>query len=558
MLTTDQDTALLGLLEEVTRAANEADRVIDAGRLALGAVCRLTGWSVGHLCVPIRPQDTTFVSAGIWTGDVGDFPTLRAVSSSTVFPPGVGLVGRVAATGRPAWTADASVEPGFLRHGAGPDLGVGSAAAFAITGRQGVAAVLEFLDRHPQVPDERLLGVMADLGVQLGRVADREEVNARLAAGAHHLAQVISASVEAFVSMTADGTIEEWNHAAERTFGISREEALGRRLVDLIVPPRLRGAYHDGVARFLANGTGQVGGQRLEATAWRDGAEFPVELVVWTAQDGDRVQFHAFLHDISDRQRAEQALRGAYRQEKHTVEQLTELDRVKDDFIDTISHELRTPLTSIAGYLEVLTEGDAGPVPPVQQRMLHTIGRNVGRMRELVADLSVVNGAETRPLALVLEPISLPYLISRTVDAVTPIAQLRQQHITTQIEAGVDVLASDPDHLARAIQALLSNAVKFSPDGAPILLRATAAEDSVWIAVTDRGAGIHAADQVRIFERFYRTEAATRDAAQGAGLGLTIARLVVEAHGGRLTVRSAPGQGSTFTIQLPVRPVTER
>ncbi len=425
--------------------------------------------------------------------------------------------------------------------------------AIPVLGRTGVVAVLEFFSQVPLKPDGDLLRVLGTLGAQLGRVADRVHAQRALEAGAHRLEEIIETSAEAFVEMDADGMIRAWNAAAEQMFGLPRDLALGQPLAETIVPPHLRDAHRNGMARFLATGEKSVIGTRIEVPAWRpDTGEFPVELAIWARREGDTFTFNAFLHDIRARKRGEEALREALDRERANAARLEALDQAKDDFVATVSHELRTPLTSMNGYLELLLDGDAGPVPVHQQRMLQTMARNAARLRALIEDLLLVNRMDAGNLRLDLEPISLATLVERAVSGVTGLAEARSQRIEVGIDSDIGPVLADATHLERATHALLTNAVKFSPDGAAIRVRGSRQANQVELAVVDEGVGIDAEDLPRLFDRFFRTHQATRAAVQGAGLGLTIARRIVEEHGGTITVCSKVGRGSTFKIRLPV------
>jgi len=546
------DAALLALLETVARSANEAESLDDAGRQTLDAVCRTTGWPVGHMCLPSPEEPTTFVSSGVWVLPEGeDFTDLRTVTEAMRFPPGVGIVGTVAATGAPTWSADVPNDSNFLRTRSGVDLGIASAFAFPVWGRGGVAAVLEFFSRRQLAVDEELLRVMATVGVQLGRVADRVQARRELEAGARRLEQIIETSAEAFVSIDEESRITGWNAAAEQMFGMPRDLVLGRPLAETIIPPSFRTAHHEGLARFLATGEKRVIGKRVEITAWRPDGEFPVELAIWGLREGGRWSFNAFLHDVRDRRRAEERLRAAYEQERETARRLRALDEAKDEFVATVSHELRTPLTSISGYLELLLDGDAGEVPRHQQRMLTTMARNADRLRALIEDLLLINQMRAGTLSLEKEPTSIPGVVTRALRSVTGQANARDQRFEVEIDPAIEPVRADPVHLERAVRALFSNAIKFSPEGAVVTVRGRRLPESVELAVTDRGVGIPADEVPQLFEHFYRARHANAEAVQGAGLGLTIARRIVEEHGGRIEVDSEPGSGSTFTVTLP-------
>jgi PAS domain S-box-containing protein len=547
------DAALLVLLEEVARAANEADSLEEAGRLALRSVCRLTGWPAGHMAVPDPTDPVVFVSSGIWaTRDDDDFAALRRLTGQTRFTPGVGLVGVVTATRAPAWVADVHADRNFVRAHHGVDLGIASAMGLPVPGRDGVAAVLEFFSRGHMPPDPELLRVMGTIGDQLGRVADRVLARREVEASAHRLEQIIETSAEAFVSIDADSKITAWNAAAEQMFGVARELALGRPLAETIIPPSLRAAHHAGMARFLATGEKRVLGQRIEIVAWRpDIGEFPVELAIWALREGECWTFNAFLHDIRARRRGEEALREAYEHERSNAERLRALDQAKDDFVATVSHELRTPLTSLSGYLELLLEGGTGPVSEQQQRMLATMARSAARLRALIEDLLLINQMDAGSLQLDLEPTALAGLVRRAAQSLAGLAKARDQRIEVEAAPDPGTVPADAAHLERAVRALISNAVKFSPDGGLVRVCVRGQDGEATVAVSDDGVGIDEADLPRLFDRFFRTNQATTAAAQGAGLGLTIARRIVEEHGGEIEVVSKPGQGSTFTVRLP-------
>ncbi|GAA3155184.1 hypothetical protein GCM10010466_52680 [Planomonospora alba] len=556
----ERRAALMKLLDDVTAVASASEELEPAARTTLEAVCELTGWPLGHMCVPADIGDD-FVSSGIWVGAIDRFPVLREVTARTRFPPGIGTVGKIIVTGEPVWSADMIRDPLVLRTRQEKDLGVRAVFAFPVVAADGVAAVMEFFSDHVVPRDEALLKVMASLGHQLGRVIDRRKTHHLLESSRNRLEQIIETSMEGFVSMDAAGRVTGWNGAAERMFGYSRQEALGRRLHELIVPPRYRAADQAGRERFLATGRSDVLGRRLELSAIRaDGTEFPVELVVWATREHDQWTFNAFIHDITDRRRAEQALREAYEAEQRTVARLRELDQAKSEFVATVSHELRTPLTSIAGYLEIFAD-DAEPVSERQERMLQSMVRNAARLQHLVEDLLAVNTIDAGRLDVDAAPVPVRRVLREAIRAAGGEAQDSGHTFRVHVDPGVDAVTADLDLLVRAVAALLSNAVKFSPTGTPVAVRVSACGDAhggtggtggtVSIAVTDAGPGIAPDELPHVFERFYRTRYAVERAIQGIGLGLSLARTIAQAHGGTLTAASAPGEGSTFTLTLP-------
>jgi signal transduction histidine kinase len=233
-------------------------------------------------------------------------------------------------------------------------------------------------------------------------------------------------------------------------------------------------------------------------------------------------------------------------------ERLRELDRLKDEFIAAVSHELRTPLTSIIGYIELLEE--EGADGPNTGRFAEVIGRNAEQLLRLVGDLLFLSRMRSGKLALELQGLDLAEIAAAAVAEVRPDALLK--HIDVVLSAApVPLLAADPGRIAQLMASLLSNAVKFTGPGGRVEVSTGVADGQAVLTVADTGIGIPAADLKRIFERFYRTAAAARQMIPGTGLGLAVATAIADAHNGAITVESTEGQGSTFTVRLPLRPV---
>jgi signal transduction histidine kinase len=232
-------------------------------------------------------------------------------------------------------------------------------------------------------------------------------------------------------------------------------------------------------------------------------------------------------------------------------ERLLELDRLKDEFLALVSHELRTPLTSIVGYVEYLVDGKVGELSEEQQGVLQVIERNAQRLTRLVSDLLLVAQVEAGKLALEETPVDLVTIASQCVEAARPAAERKAIELTF-VAGAVPVLRADPARLAQLLDNLLANAVKFTPAGGRVDLSVGADVGVATVEVADTGPGIPAEEQERLFERFYRTEHATRDAVPGSGLGLAIAKALAEAHGGALKVDSEVGRGAVFRVELPL------
>jgi signal transduction histidine kinase len=230
-------------------------------------------------------------------------------------------------------------------------------------------------------------------------------------------------------------------------------------------------------------------------------------------------------------------------------ERLVEADRLKDEFVALISHDLRTPLTSILGYLELTLEDEE--LTPSQRGYLEVVERNAQRLLRLVSDLLFVARLEAGQLELHESELDLAAVAQQSVHEAGPRASAGGITIRCETEP-VPGVAADRGRMFQLLDNLVSNAIKFTPPGGEVSVRVQAADGAVRLEVADTGIGIPADEQRRLFERFFRASSAADKQIQGTGLGLYIARAIVEAHGGEIMFESEAGQGTAFRIEIPL------
>lgn len=230
------------------------------------------------------------------------------------------------------------------------------------------------------------------------------------------------------------------------------------------------------------------------------------------------------------------------------AEALEQVERRRRDLIADVAHELRTPLASIAGYMEGLLDG----VLPASPEVFHRVHREATRLQRLVEDLQELSRAEAGQLSLHLRPVSVLELVEATVARLRPQFEDKDVAVTVRAAPEIPRVLADPDRVIQVLTNLVGNALQYTPPGGSVEVRVSAAERSVVIAVTDTGLGIPPEHLPHIFDRFYRVDRSRTRASGGSGIGLTIARHLVEAHGGTISAESpGPGKGSTFTVRLP-------
>jgi signal transduction histidine kinase len=281
--------------------------------------------------------------------------------------------------------------------------------------------------------------------------------------------------------------------------------------------------------------------ERLKYRPWTQAEVHTAELV--TADIGRAVQ-HANL----------------YEREQRLVAELKNVNRAKSDFLAAVSHELRTPLTSIVGYLEILRDGEAGPLLPAQDKMLDSVNRNAVRLRALVEDVLTMSRIEARPFKTVLRPVKLAGLVIDAAASARPRAQAKGVTLTAERPQGDLVVSGDAGQLGRALGNLLSNAVKFTPAGGQVWAEAAALpavppsrQPLAQVTIRDTGIGVPEADKKHLFEQFFRASNAVSQAIQGTGTGLTIVRSIIANHHGTIDLQSREGEGTTVVIRLPLR-----
>jgi signal transduction histidine kinase len=237
---------------------------------------------------------------------------------------------------------------------------------------------------------------------------------------------------------------------------------------------------------------------------------------------------------------------------QHEVSAERESERLKDEFVALVSHELRTPLTSIMGYVETLLDGEVGALSEEQGQFLRVVDRNAERLLSLVGDLLFVANLDAGSVALDRCELDVDRLVAECVDAARPSAEGRGVELRLSGIERPAFVDGDAARLGQVVDNLISNALKFTAAGGSVAVRVRTKGETVAVEVEDTGIGIPEGEQARVFERFFRASSATARAVPGSGLGLSVARAIVEAHGGSVGVASVEGAGSTFHVELPV------
>lgn len=342
--------------------------------------------------------------------------------------------------------------------------------------------------------------------------------------------QIVDTAYDPFVAIDEAGRITDWNSQAATTFGWQREEVLGSLLADRIIPPSQREAHARGMRTFLETGVGPLLNNRLEVTALhRDGREFPVELTIWPLKTAEGYQFQAFVHDITDRKRAEEEIRSK-NQDLETLLYVT-------------SHDLREPLRAIENFSKLVRDRYAAQLDDKGRDFLDRVVNGAQRLDRLLDDVLMLSRVQRTTQTE--NDVDSGEVVEDVLRQLEP--RIRDTQAQVQVTGTLPILRADRRWATQAIQNLVSNALKYTREGIPpeVEISGYQGPEGVGLVVADRGMGVPEAYAERIFGLFQR--AVSRNI-EGTGAGLAIVRRVAERHGGRSWVRPRDGGGSEFII----------
>jgi len=373
------------------------------------------------------------------------------------------------------------------------------------------------------------------------RLVERNKASQLLTA--RLLASIVESSNDAIISKSLDGIIQSWNAAAERLFGYTSEQAVGKN-ISLIIPPERIAEEDEIIARLKQ-------GQRIEhfetERVRSDGQPLTVSLTISPLKDdsGNVIGASKIARDVTERRRLEDNLR-------KLAADLSLADQRKNEFLATLAHELRNPLAPISNMIEVVKR--AGNNGDLLKQAHETIERQLAQMVRLVDDLLDLNRITHDRLELRRSDVELATVIEQAVEVARPLIDAAEQKLTIDLPDEAIYLNADQARLAQVFGNLLNNSCKYTRSNGAISLSARRnGNDEVSVSVRDNGAGIPPDKVDSIFDMFMQVDRSSDRSQDGLGIGLTLVKRLVEMHGGSIEVHSAgEGQGSEFVVHLPI------
>lgn len=376
-----------------------------------------------------------------------------------------------------------------------------------------------------------------------------KEVQSRLAA-------IIESSDDAIISTTLEGTIDSWNAGAEKLYGYSAAEIVGRSTMLLLPGDR----HHEEAAISHRLRQGIYVAPYETVHQHKDGQSIDVSLSASPLKnaDGAIVGVSKIARDITRRKQAEAQLQLSSERISLANAELARASRLKDEFLAGMSHELRTPLNAILGLSEALLELVFGDLTAEQREQLMTIQQSGEHLLELINDILDLSKIESGKMELEMRPVAVRNVCESSLNFIKQQARHKRIKVTSFIDDVLTEVELDERRIRQVLVNLLSNAVKFTPDGGQIELRVwvDSFRETLGFSITDTGIGISPDNINKLFQPFVQLDSTLSRRYAGTGLGLVLVRRIAELHGGGVTVESQEGKGSRFTVILPWNPLT--
>jgi two-component system phosphate regulon sensor histidine kinase PhoR len=440
---------------------------------------------------------------------------------------GEGIAGRAAAEARPIYLPDVRQDPAYVTF----DPEVRSLLAVPLQAKGRVIGVLNVDDRVPDAfgPDqERLLSIAA---AQVAIAIENARLFSDMLSEKQRTDAVIRTMADGLLMLDGRGVVVSCNPALAMMLGMRRADILGRRAGDPAADPRLRAVCQPATVK-----------ERTGVLAH--------EVEIPRAASGEKRSRPRVLRIFATPVRDESGERIGEVRVVHDVTREREIAEMREEFFSIISHELRTPLFSIQGFASLILDGQV-PDQETQREFLGIIRRQAEQLAQLASNLLNSSRLESGMLELKREPVELTEVLGAALTKLRGLAQGKGVTLHSELPPGPCLVTGDRDWLEQVVTNLVGNAIKFTVEGGQVALTACQLDGEVLVEVKDTGIGIPADALQHVFDKFYRVSDEAGGRPEGTGLGLHIARQVVEAHGGRIWAESQVGEGSVFRFTLP-------
>ncbi|MFV0387977.1 MAG: PAS domain S-box protein [Pyrinomonadaceae bacterium] len=486
-----------------------------------------------------------------WTEKHNKYQNFERINSVLSLYSGEDIPGYVLETRRSIWKPDLYTAQNFIREHPARECGLGSGFWVPVFLDDKIYGIFEFLFDRNEPADPDLLRLMMNVASQFGQFVKRKNAEAEVESEIARKEAILDSAMDCIISINHRGEIIDYNPAAQRTFGYTAEEVIGKRMGEVLLGDSIRQEHYERIEEYLRTGESSFMSTRREIVGKRkNGEEFPLEVAVTPIKFANRMPiFTSYLRDITERKNWEEALKTA-------VDSAEAASNAKSQFLAVMSHEIRTPLNAIIGLGEIAAGTDSDQE---RKELSLIIQQNSEFLLTLINDILDYSKIEADQITLE----NIEFSAIDVIDEIAEIFSLRAESKGIELVCSIDsklpqTLIGDPSRLRQVIMNLVSNALKFTDEGVVFvgleLLKKRKAKVLVEFSVTDTGIGIPEEQRKAIFEKFNQADASTSRKYGGTGLGLSIAQSLVNLMGGQIEVESMTAGGSrfSFVVEFPV------
>jgi PAS domain S-box-containing protein len=381
-------------------------------------------------------------------------------------------------------------------------------------------------------------------------ISERKKVEEELRIANEKFKKIYEEASDGIVILDFKGKILELNKKALKIFGGKREEIIGTHFSKAGTIPL------KSMPKLMKTFSGMIGGDQKPINVWiknKKGKKIYLENSGTIIKLDGKKRIMVITRDITEKKKYEEVKINTQRKiEKQNIK-LIKLDKIKTEFLNTTSHELRTPMASIKGYIQMLMSQKLGNINKEQNEALNVVLRNTNRLDSLIEDILDISRLESGTMKFIPDKTNINKMITEVIETMQPTADLKNIKINKELEKIPDIII-DSERIKNVLMNLIDNSIKFSYQDSIINLKTKIDKDDVLFEIQDFGRGIPKNKQKKIFDRFYQVDSGIDRKFGGVGLGLTISKGIVDAHGGKVWVKSKFGKGSSFIFSLPLNP----
>lgn len=503
----------------------------------LQVICMTLEWDFGEIWI-LDQHEYSFRCADTWHIPSLEVPEFEKVTRQSTFLPGIGLPGRIFSSAKPAWITDVARDSNFLRAEIASKEGLHGAFGFPILSDNEVLGVINFFSHEIRPPDKDLIDMMSSIGRQIGLFTKRKQADVEWKKSETKYRKLIETAQDAIICIDEDGIVNLWNQSAEKIFGYSKAEIIGKP-IEIIIPDEYKKQHQDGLKLFVNTGKTRIIGKTVEFSGiTKEKILIPLEMSL-TAQkiENEKYFFTAIIRDLTERKKIEETLLQS--------EKLKSMGMMASG----VAHDFNNLLAIISGntqLLEMRYKDHKGLMD-----LLRTINSATKDGADIVRRMAKFTKVEMDISEFV--PVDIEEMIKQAIDFSKPrwMNMARAGGINYDIDLEgikkIPVVMGNPVELREVFINLINNALDVMAAGGRISFRTWVENHTVFVSVTDIGAGMSEEVRKRIFDPFFTTKRA-----KGSGLGMSVAYGIITGHGGKISVESEEGKGTTFTLTFPV------